>query len=90
MKCDSCLNDIDYEFVKGNCYQYAQCQYYFYRNIINNNIKECLEEGEICINEYPFLFKKNKECFMSCTYEDLIDKVCISTNYPKALEKKRC
>ena len=87
MKCDSCLNDIDFEFVEGNCYPLVQCQNYFYKNITNNNSKECLEEGIICINEYPFLTIKNKECFISCSYEDLLDKKCISTVFPKALEK---
>ena len=87
MKCDSYLNDIDYEFVEGNCYPLVQCQNYFNKNITNNNRKECLEEGIICINEYPFLTKKNKECFISCSYEDLFDKKSISTVFPKALEK---
>lgn len=87
MKCDSCLNNIDYEFVKGNCYQSVQCLYYFFRNITNNNNKECLEKGKICLNDYPFLLENNKECLTSCSFEQLIDKICISTKFPKALEK---
>ena len=87
MKCSSCLNEIDYELKKGNCYKKKECPNYYLRNVTNGNLKECLEENEICINDYPFLMSIDKECVINCTYEDLINKNCLSTNFPKALQE---
>ena len=85
MKCNSCVND--YELINENCLPLKECQYYYIRNITNRDNKECLKVNEICIDDYPFLFPNINECKINCSYKQLIDKECISTKYPKALQE---
>ena len=85
MKCISCINNNDYELIYGNCFNIKECLYFYIRNISNYYNKECLNENEICIEDYPFLFQN--ECKINCTYEELINKKCIPTNKPNAHQK---
>ena len=82
MNCNNCI-DNEYELNHGNCFKIVDCLNYFIRNITNNNRKECI--NELCIEDYPFLIKKDNECKINCTIEQLISQECIPTKNQKII-----
>ena len=70
----------------GNCYNIVVNNYNYYKNL-SDNITYCVPKNEFCPYEYPFENIMTKECKNDFTYEELMNKTIIPTNYPYVIQK---
>ena len=89
MNCLSCDESLyEYDNIRNNCINLIKCEYSFYY-VVENNIKTkvCLDDGQFCPLDLPYVLLTTKECISNCSYEQLIKQYCKPSNIEENYEE---